>query len=693
MSDLRVTSKGIRKALKKFSPEKAITEYIWNGFDAKATTVSININYISEGFLKSISSIDITDNGTGINYKHLTKKFMPFFDSEKARQKQDNSSAVQGQHGYGRLTFHKFSTSASWNTTYYDEEHQRFSKYTIDINSQSLNNYLPTSPTVINNFSVDTGTTVTFRGISQALPDSFFENKLIDFIKTEFAWFLELNKSSNFQILVNGSAISYCDLISEQDTFSIAIPDEESLSNIFFQCTFILWSKKLNDEYSRFYFKNSNDKLKYLRTTRLNNRGDKFYHSLYVKSGLFDELDYFPEDNDFDEGSEPIGQIEQNRLFDDSRSKNKIYEALIKDLNSYLKKKRKPFLHSYAHTLINELENDRVMPEFGNNSWDKIREGEFKTLVGELYEVEPKLFINLNIEQKKTFLHLLNLLMDSSQRDDLFKVLENVIELDSEDRKELASILKSTKLNGIISAIKLVHDRLQVLDGLKSLVFNTELNANEVNHLQKLVEDHYWIFGEQYALVCSAEVKFETALKRHIYLLKGEIKDVHIDHPSRLKEMDIFIIRQNPLTDMINNVVVELKHPIKNLGEKELSQVKEYMSVIKSEDEFNASNFTWDFYLVGNRYNDRIAGEIENAKSHGEKSLAFKRDNYKIFVKTWSEIINEVELRLNWLNNKLQVERELLTLNPEIAQDVLDTLLNNTSISPAAVNVPINRSS
>ena len=78
----------------------------------------------------------------------------------------------------------------------------------------------------------------------------------------------------------------------------------------------------------------------------------------------------------------------------------------------------------------------------------------------------------------------------------------------------------------------------------------------------------------------------------------------------------------------ISNIVVELKHPDVRLGEKQLSQVKKYMNVIMSVDQFNAANMTWEFYLVGNTFtsDNFIKNEIDSNKGHGERSLAFKVD-------------------------------------------------------------------
>ena len=65
---VEITSAGIRKILNKYTPERAIAEYVWNGFDAKATVVNIDFE-IDNAELDTIKNIRITDNGTGIDRK------------------------------------------------------------------------------------------------------------------------------------------------------------------------------------------------------------------------------------------------------------------------------------------------------------------------------------------------------------------------------------------------------------------------------------------------------------------------------------------------------------------------------------------------------------------------------------------------------------------------------------------------
>jgi hypothetical protein len=68
------------------------------------------------------------------------------------------------------------------------------------------------------------------------------------------------------------------------------------------------------------------------------------------------------------------------------------------------------------------------------------------------------------------------------------------LKLDDEDRKKFADILENIELSSIIKTIDLITDRFKTLNILEQFVFNKEIGANEVRHLQELVSKHYWIF-------------------------------------------------------------------------------------------------------------------------------------------------------------------------------------------------------
>ena len=116
MKSVLITPEGIQKNLKNVKPLDAICEYIWNGFDAGATEVKVELH---ENELGLINMITVSDNGIGINFDELKYKFQPFNDSRKAdMSSKNNHSLPHGRKGIGRLTFFAFSQTARWDTIY-----------------------------------------------------------------------------------------------------------------------------------------------------------------------------------------------------------------------------------------------------------------------------------------------------------------------------------------------------------------------------------------------------------------------------------------------------------------------------------------------------------------------------------------------------------------------------------------------
>ncbi|GMX67463.1 ATP-binding protein [Paenibacillus elgii] len=661
MKKIQITTKGIKRSLKRFDYIQSIAEYVWNGFDAKATMVSVTLRRNAFG---AIDEVIICDNGYGIKRAELESKFTPFFESEKLidplNRIRNIQSAVHGKNGIGRLTFHRFCSEAEWVTTYKEDSGNQC--YSITIKSDSLDTYSMTEAVASER---EQGTQVTFRVLSVEIS----LNDLRKFFSKEFGWFLELNREKGFQLIVDGESLQYQELIGACEDFSLVYKP----TNIEFNIRFVRWDERINNEYSRYYFIDSSDKEVFKQATSLNNKGDAFYHSLYIKSKLFDSFDFLNVD------------ANQATSFDYSTASEE-FKYLMEKATKYLREKRRPFLKIYSDYLIKDFIQVDAFPKYSNNSWDLIRKQELEDLIRELYQVEPRVFAKLNVEQKKTFVRFLDLIMDSGEQDRLFDIISEIVRLEPDERQELADVLKSTKLSSIVKTIRLIQDRFRAISQLKQLVFDKSLKANEVNHIQQFVEKHYWIFGEQYHLVTAAEPKFEEALRRYVHLLKGEDIEGQIEHPDKNREMDIFMVRWDKQVDVIRNIVVELKHPNIKLGKKQLDQVQTYMDVIMKQEEFNASNMQWEFILVGNDFDSssHISNFIANAAHHGEKTrgLVFNPGKYKIYVRKWSEIFTEFEVRHKFLEDKLKLERAKLDDQYNHADEIIDQLEKSSATMP-----------
>ena len=657
MGKIQITTKGISKFLKSYTEEKAISEYIWNGYDAEADTIKVITTFNK---MDRVEKIEIIDNGTGIEFDKLSSKFMPFYQSEKSTSNNTvKYSKLHGKNGMGRLTFFCLANNAKWETVYKAKTGNI--KYEIDINGKELENYDTKNKMETEE---DIGTKVTLYNINKIIDIEYLRKFLI----LEFGWYLKLYP--NKKLFLNGNLIDYNENVLDSDTFELKYEKK----NVVFNVEYIQWNEKIHEEYSRYYFIDSNKEERFKETTTLNKKGDSFFHSIYITSKIFDDF-YINKEG-----------IEGQTTLDGYSKSSEEYKFMKKEIDKYLKSKRKPYLSVVAQNLIENYKKEEIFPEYNEkNLVEKFKHQELENLVSIVCEKEPKIFLQLNKEQKKTLVRLFDLIIENGDTDSLYKILEQVVDLDEDERDELSELLDKSSMSNITKTIKLIQDRYKAVAELKELVFNPDLKANEVDHLQKMIENHFWLFGEEYSLVTAEEPDFEEALRRYIYILQDDDEEVKIESENKRKQMDIFAVRRNLNNGKIQNIVVELKHPTNvKLGKKQLDQVQLYMQTIMQEKRFNNYDEEWNFYLVGTEFDKSryIENSMKNVKEKNEKSLVWEVDNYKIYVKKWSEIFSDFEIKHNFLQDKLQLQKEKLLEkeNYTNADDIIENQENNSAV-------------
>ena len=642
MPKVKLTSEGLKNSLKHYDIKDAVIEYVWNGFDAKATRIDITTE---KNELEATTKLIIKDNGVGIEFEELDNKFGPAYESEKKNKTDIEALNVKGKKGVGRYSFYEVANSASWETVYKTESGNK--TYIINIRENDLINYIPTE---LRETTKNTGTTVSLN-----LNSNINIDEIIQELKIVFAWYLQLYK--NKSIFINGKPLDCSDILYSEETRCFEIEEYKT------EITVCVWTRKLNEEYSKYYYIDGNEVVRYKENTTLNNKGDNFYHSVFIKSNLFN-IDKFSFTSQLDDGN----------LINLKTKKSNEFKQLKLECDKFLVEIRRPFIKAYAKSFIEKLKEKKVYPQYNpNNIIDKFKEEQLDDLIANVYYFVPKVFSSLNKIQQKTLIRLFELIQDSGETDNLFKILGDVTELNTQERKDMAELLDKVELKNILSLLQLITDRLQAIKDFKELI-KRERNANEVDHIQKFIEKHYWFFGEEYHLATAEEPDFEEALRIYLnnasdnYYEKGSVV---INDDDKYKQMDIFAIQSLPNGDVKKCIVVELKRPNVTLGRTELDQLKKYFGVIMKEDRFNASNMEWEFYLVGNKYNDEIKWEIQSHKEHGEKSLVFNIENCKIYVKTWSEIFTELELNFNYLQEKLKFNYSKLANNEKLTSNEL----------------------
>ena len=106
--------------------------------------------------------------------------------------------------------------------------------------------------------------------------------------------------------------------------------------------------------------------------------------------------------------------------------------------------------------------------------------------------------------------------------------------------------------------------------------------------------------------------------------------------------------------DEYEHLVVELKAPKVVLTSKELTQIKDYaFSVARDPRYHRVKNVKWHFWLISDEYDEYVQSEIESGPDPKGR-LVNRGANVSIGVKTWGEILDENNARLQFVKEKLE---------------------------------------
>ena len=241
---------------------------------------------------------------------------------------------------------------------------------------------------------------------------------------------------------------------------------------------------------------------------------------------------------------------------------------------------------------------------------------------------------------------------------DLSRILIEVLDLPVEKRQELAELLDWTTLAHIINASKIIGDRLEFLQGLETLVFDDEFKhaVRERTQLHRVVAENAWMFGEQYHLSVDDQSLTEV-LKKHIQL---QHRDIEIDEPVKRLDgtrgiVDLMFSRNIQLagSEEREHLVVELKRPDVNVNSDAITQIKSYAFSVIGDERFRGVTTKWVFWAVLSDLDAFARQEV--SQRDRPRGMLYQSDDpsVTIWVKTWSQIINDCRSRLRFFAEKL----------------------------------------
>ena len=245
-----------------------------------------------------------------------------------------------------------------------------------------------------------------------------------------------------------------------------------------------------------------------------------------------------------------------------------------------------------------------------------------------------------------------------SGSEELQLILNEVLDLPEQKQKELAKLLEEASLANVISASKLVADRLKFLNGLEALLFDPEHKSRlkERSQLHRIIADNNtWLFGEEFNLTVDDQSLTEVLRKHQNFIGK----DTQIDHQVLRLDgtrgiVDLMLSRAVPQSrpDEREHLVVELKRPTVKIGSKEISQVKQYAFAIAEDERFESLATRWTFWVISNAFGP--TGKHEARQSDRPFGQVYKTKNIVIWCKTWADVLEAARSRMRFFGDSLE---------------------------------------
>lgn len=611
-------------------PGTGLCELIWNAFDEDAELVEITVEMNDLGGLDVIT---VEDDGNGFTRERAETAFATVGDSWKrmpgtlsTRKKRP----VHGKHGRGRYAAFGLGKSVQWRSTATAIEDGEMAQVTVSGSASDLQHM------DIGTGAAERDTTGTRVRIGMVTEDAQADFDQPDTLRTqvltEFA--LHLERFSDFSIVFLGDQVDASSAIDSREVIPLTLPQTlEGPAEL----TIIEW--KLSDVERRMYLCSTEGSIVDEIPPGIQAPGAEF--TAYLKWDGFHAGDLLTLEGDTES---PAGQVI-------ATGRDALRDHLAKS-----SRRRE------AET-VSRWKAEGVYPYRGEPK-DSV-EGATRDVFNVVAMAAARTVEESKSPRAKAL--SLSLLKQTLETDpeSLLPIMHEVAKLPASRIEELQEILRRTTLAHLIQVGKEVGNRVEFLNGLGAILFEKQYKRRllERRQLHRILAHETWLFGEEWSLTGDDD-SLDIVLKKYRAKL-GNLAELTSDKtnpeaPVRREDGSIAIpdlvlgrtLETNAETT--THLVVELKRPNHPLDLDDLNQISSYASAIVNDERFNRPNVTWDFWLVGNETN-READERRTQEGL-PLGLAHNGKKYKIWVKTWSEVIGAAEHRLKFVQRSLQFE-------------------------------------
>jgi hypothetical protein len=474
------------------TPIQAVSELIWNGLDADANTVRVEI---VKNDLDAVRTVRVKDDGHGLPASRAEEAFRNLGGSTKRSSRWTPGGRLfHGAQGRGRFRAFALGERVIWTSRYRDNGGVQ--EFTIEGSHSQSGVFEASEPRPATDAA---GMTVeTFDPPRE--PESLEPSRAVPNLTEEFAPYLKLYPG--VRIFYGGDRIdprAVQEHIAEIELPPVDVGEGKQASA---HLTIVEW--KISTGRSLCLCDENGFTLQHLKPGIHAPGFENF--TAYLKSSYIRELD---ESNslvleEFDPGL--------NKLLDTAKSK----------LREHFRARQA----ERVRELVAKWKQDDVYPYAGDpqTSVERVERQAFEVVALNVNAYAPN-FEASDVRSKRLAFRLLRQAIELSPTA-VQKILGDVLDLPEERQEELARLLEKTPLDRIIRASKVVTDRLNFLAGLETLLFDEPHRSAllEKAHLHRILEGETWIFGEEFNLTTS-ETSLTNVLRQHLAGLEIELAD------------------------------------------------------------------------------------------------------------------------------------------------------------------------
>jgi hypothetical protein len=635
-TDIRIEAKHdfLKSLAYNVSPITAVSELIWNGFDANAQHVKV---ILVPNELNGLHSIRVVDDGDGIDRSRVDSLFGGLGDSWKAKSHRYKGRTLYGKNGKGRFRAFALGGSVEWRTTYHDGTSAK--SYTITGRASQLTGFRA-SPS-LNAESSILGTEVVIENLEANFPSLTNDSAPLE-ITRQFAAYL--TESPGLTLYYNGVKIDPTSVQNSKEDIHLGDVELQGGKRTPVSITIIEWSVPTD------------------RVFELCDRAGVSLHevpvgaqvkapgynfTVYVKTDHFRDLDK--------EGSLVLPDLNQDVA--------DILGAVKVKVREYF---RRRILQHRSET-IQRWKDEKIYPYEDKaevHASEQIERQVFDILAVNVEDHLPS-FDEAPAKSKKFTFRLLAQAIRENP-DSVRTIMDEVLNLKKDEQDDLATLLQKTTLSKIITSAKIVADRLNFVEALSDLLFNKESKKRllERDQLHKALEVESWIFKEDFNLAGS-EKTLEDALAIYMDKLgkREDVEEVSADpvlrEDDRGGRIDLMLARSiQPTQGSHDYLVVELKRPKQKINSEVLAQIESYAIAVAKDHRFHQNRTRWTFMIVGNEMDEYA--QLKTRQKNRPDGLVFDNDelNISVWAKTWSEILNDARARLKFFSQQLDYQAD-----------------------------------